>query len=89
MFVLKLEKLTAMSLQGGTSGRCLFQCVWRQRDAIAAEGWGWMTERQNWGVDTGRFAENGSTSALMRAGGTAEFPVGTEPRTMKIKVTSE
>lgn len=41
-------------------------------------------------MDTGkRVGENGSTSALMRAGGMAVFPVGTEPRMMKIRIMSE
>lgn len=46
--------------------------------------------RQNWDVNAGkRVGENGSTSALMRAGGMTVFPVGTEPRTMKIRAMSE
>lgn len=70
VFGLKPEKLTAVLLQGGTLGSCV-QRVWSQSDTMTGEGWGaCLKARQNWDVDTGkRVGENGSTSALMRAGG--------------------
>lgn len=74
-----------MLLQGATLGSCV-QRVWSQSDAMTGEGWGArLKARQNWDVDAGkRVGENGSTSALMRAGGMSVFPVGTESRTMRI-----
>lgn len=64
---------------------------WSQRDTMTGEGWGTcLKARQNRDVDTEkRVGENGSTSALMRVRGTAVFPAGTQPRTMKIRLMSE
>lgn len=90
VFGLKPEKLKAVFLQGGTLGSCV-QRVWSQSDTMTGEGWGaCLKARQNWDVETGkRVGENGSTSALMRAGGMTVFPVGTESRTMMIREMSE
>lgn len=54
---------------------------------MTGEGWGaCLKARQNWDMDTGkRVGENGSPSALMRAGGMSVFSVGTESRAMMIR----
>lgn len=83
VFGLKPETLTAVSLHGGTLGRYALQQS--QRGTCTC-----LKARENRDVDTEkRVSETGSTSALMRAGGTAVFPAGTQPRTMKIRLMPE
>lgn len=62
------------------------QTPWQVKDGVHA----WKQDKKTgtW-VKKKRVGENSSTSTLMRAGGTAVFPVGTEPRTLKIREMAE